>query len=124
MGAARSLRPQEIKRLRRRVALCVINVSGYGDIRGIQHIQFLREHDGRVADRLILRGHIVKSIRMFRPALVITDSPVYHIGSVQYAAIADDRIALKTEKLPRRPAPALQVGALPQVGRTTWKLDL
>ncbi len=55
------------------------------DSLGVGSIEFLREPDGQVADASPLRFKLVKAIRQLRPELLITHSPIYHLGSVRYS---------------------------------------
>lgn len=52
---------------------------------GVQSVEFLREADGYLVDEPRLRSKIVRSIRMFRPELVITHSPNYNLQSVRFS---------------------------------------
>ena len=52
---------------------------------GVDQVDFLREPDGSVIDEPLLRSKIVKSIRAFRPDLVITHSPTYNLRSVRFS---------------------------------------
>ncbi|MGH9840371.1 MAG: PIG-L deacetylase family protein [Blastocatellia bacterium] len=51
----------------------------------VQSVEFLREVDGSVMDGLHLRSKIVKTIRTFRPELIITHSPNYNLKSVRFS---------------------------------------
>ena len=52
---------------------------------GVQSVEFLRETDGYLVDDPRLRSKIVRSIRAFRPELVITHSPNYNLNSVRFS---------------------------------------
>ena len=52
---------------------------------GVQSVEFLRETDGVLFDEPRLRQKIVRSIRSFRPELIITHSPNYNLNSVRFS---------------------------------------